>query len=202
MKKTHPNTSAFCLLPSAFTLVELMIVMGVIVIMMAMLFPVVTGSKDKTRKKQAVTEAHNIVLAISAYRSEFGKWPNQSQAGMDKTYFADNYKVIQQLVGNNARGKVFLAIQASNQTDSITNMVDPWGVPYVICMDENDDTHCVINFKDVAYTNNFLNPPAIKSYSATNYWVSNQMVAVASFANRTNVTLASPFTVETWSEAR
>ena len=186
----------------SFTLVELMIVMGVIVILLAMLFPVIISSKEKARKKQALTEAHNIALAISAYRSEYGKWPNQSQAGGDTTYFTNNYEVILRLIGNNPRGRVFLAVQATNQTDGSTNMVDPWGVPYVICMNENEDTICLINILNVFYTNIFVVPHETKTYSATNYFVTNTEVAVASFAGKINVSVSSPFQAETWSEPR
>ena len=193
-----------------FTLVELMIVMGVIVILLAMMFPVIIASKDKARKKQALTEAHNIALAISAYRSEYGKWPNQSQAGTDTTYFVNNNEVILPLIGNNPRGRVFLAVQATNQTDGSTNMVDPWGVPYVICMNENEDTNCLIDILNVSYTNIFVVPHETKTYSATNYYVANAEVAVASFAGETNATPSlnaygnpiNPFQAETWSEPR
>ena len=182
-----------------FTLVELMIVMGVIIILVSMMFPVIIGAKEKARKKQALTEAHNVVLALKGYRMEFDKWPNQEQAATDPTYFTNNYKVILPLMGHNARGKVFLAVQATNQTDSNTNLVDPWGVPYVICLDEDMSANCLINVSNIPYNNAFVLSSGTKSYSATNYSVANMEVAVASFAGKTNVTT---FEVETWSEPR
>lgn len=194
-----------------FTLIELMLVMGVIVILVAMLFPVVIGVKNNARKKQALTEAHSIALALKAYRMEFGQWPNQSQAANDKTYFADNYLVVMPLIGHNPRGKVFLSLQMlssnvsdgqttlSGQTDFSTNFTDPWGVPYVICLDEDMNGGCLISFTNVIYTNNFVVPPTVYSYSATNYPVTNVEVAVASFAGTTNAN-QSAFSVETWSE--
>ena len=130
---------------------------------------------------------------------EFDKWPNQTQATTDKTYFTNNYLVIRELTGRNPRGKVFLAVQATNQTDSSTNYVDPWGVPYVICINENMDTNCWINFLNVIYTNNFASPQTPYSYTATNYSVANMEVAVASFAGTTNANRTA-FSVETWSD--
>lgn len=188
----------------SFTLVELMLVMGVIVILVAMLFPVVIGTKDKARKKQALTEAHAIALALKGYHMEFGKWPNQTQANTDTTYFASNCLVIRPLIGYNPRGKVFLSVQATNQTDSVTNFTDPWGVPYVICLDENMDGVCEIYLKDVVYINNFAVPQTIYSYSATNYFtnyiVANVEVAVASFTGTTNAYPSNnAFQVESWS---
>jgi len=184
-----------------------MLVMGVIIILVAMLFPVVIGMKDKARKKQALTEAHSIVLALKGYQMEYGKWPNQTQAVHDTFYFTNNHEVIVPLIGHNPRGKVFLTIQATNQTDSVTNFTDPWGAPYLICFDEDMDGNCKFFFKNVGYTNSFVSPPIIGYYSATNrftnYFVANMDVAVASFAGGTNADQTNqPFTVETWSEPR
>jgi len=202
----------------AFTLVELMLIMGVIVILVAMMFPVIIGAKEKARKKQALTEAHNIALALKGYRMEYGRWPNQSQAEQDRTYFTNNHLVIRPLIGKdpreNPRGKIFLAVQLlstntsagltnlTGQTDYSGNFVDPWGVPYVICINENEDTNCLINISNVIYASIFSDPVVSKSYSATNYSVANMDVAVASFANSTTTTVSSPFQVETWSEPR
>jgi type II secretory pathway pseudopilin PulG len=179
-----------------------MLVMGVIVILMTLLFPVVIGMKDKARKKQALAEAHAIVLALKGYRMEYGKWPNQTQAGGDTTYFTNNHKIIQPLIGHhpreNPRGKVFLSLQQSNQTDTVTNFTDPWGAPYVICLDENADGDCMIDFTNIVYANIFAN--TIYAYSATNYLIADMEAVAASFANTTNATLAAPFEIETWSE--
>jgi len=203
-EKAHKNS-----VPS-FTLVELMIVMGVIIILVGMLFPVILGMKERMRERQARVEVHNIMLALKSYRMEFGQWPNQTQAATDTTYFADNYQVILPLVGQNARGKVYLTLQASNQTDSAANFVDPWGVPYVICLNEDMSTNCLIDVVDVMYTNNYARPPTVYRYSATNYSVANMDVAVASFANKVSASVyknssgncTNLFGVETWSEAR
>ena len=196
---------------SSFTLVELMIVMGVIIILVAMLFPVIIGAKEKARKKQALTEAHNIVLALKGYRMEFDKWPDQTRADFDKTYFTNNHLVVAPLTGKNPRGKVFLAIQSlstnisgnltnlTGQTDCSGNYIDPWGVPYVICINEDMSTNCLINLLNVTYANNFAVPLTVYSYSATNYSVANMEVAVASFAGTTNAN-QSAFSVETWSD--
>ena len=205
MKKACHQNSTFYILhsafPPAFTLVELMLVMGVIVILVAMLFPVVIGAKEKARKKQALTEAHNVVLALKGYRMEFDKWPNQTQAERDPTYFTNNHLVIMPLIGHNARGKVFLAVQATNQTDSVTNFLDPWGVPYVICINEDMSTNCLIDITNVSYVNAFVSS-GTKYYSATNYSVANVEVAVASFGGETNANQKSfeSYGVETWSE--
>jgi len=181
-----------------------MLVMGVIIILVAMLFPVVIGMKDKARKKQALTEAHSIVLALKGYQMEYGKWPNQTQAVHDTFYFTNNHEVIVPLIGHNPRGKVFLTIQATNQTDSVTNFTDPWGVPYVICLNEDMSTNCLIDFTNVVYSNNFASPPTAYSYSATNYSVANVEAAVASFAGNTNANQKKfeDYGVETWSEPR
>ena len=135
---------------SAFTLLEVMLVMGIIAILVGLLFPVVIGMNTRSRQKQALAETRTILVAIKAYRQEYGKWPAQVQSATDKTYVTDNYRVIQPLLGNNPndlngrptnpKSKIFLSLQVNSvNPDYAGNYLDPWGIPYVICMDENGD---------------------------------------------------------------
>ncbi len=182
-------------MPRGFTLVELMVVISIIAILVSMLFTVIIGAKDKARKKQALTEAYNIVLALKTYYAEYEKWPNQIYKTNDTTYFANNYLVIRELVGQNQRKKAFLAVP-TNQIDSAGNFVDPWGIPYVICLDDDLNGNCTISVTNFAYYNSIGVPSRTNIYSY-GYSVPNMDVAVASFANTTN-----SFPVETWSEPR
>lgn len=125
-----------------------MLVMGIIAILVGLLFPVVIGMSARSRQKQALAETRTILVAIKAYRQEYGKWPAQIQAATDKTYATNNYLVIQPLLGAdlvdgrslNPRKKIFLNLQVSAvNPDYAGNYLDPWGIPYVICMDENGD---------------------------------------------------------------
>ena len=135
-------------LPAAFTLLEVMIVIGIIAILVGLLFPVIIGVTARAKQKQAMAETSTILMAIKAYRQEYGKWPAQIQAVQDTTYVTNNYLVIQPLLGSNLtigssqmnpKNKLFLNLQVSTNgnPDYAGNYLDPWGIPYVICMDEN-----------------------------------------------------------------
>jgi len=61
---------------SAFTLIELLTVIAIIAILMALLFPVIGTVKETARKTQAKTDEMNVVAAVKAFNTEYGKYPN------------------------------------------------------------------------------------------------------------------------------
>lgn len=174
--------------------------MSVIVVLVGLMFPVVIGIRAKARNRQALVQAHDITVALKSYYGEFGVWPDQDQGALDRTYFTNNHRVILPLMGFNPRGKLFLTMQESNQFDAVSNYLDPWGVPYVICMDEDANGSCVISgISNTPYLNIYLQSPATSFYivaAGSNSPVTNVDVAVASFAGATS---PAKFAVESWS---
>ena len=59
----------------AFTLVELLTVIAIIAILMGLLFPAIGIIKEQARKVQAKNDVTNIVAAVKAYYTEYGKYP-------------------------------------------------------------------------------------------------------------------------------
>ena len=59
----------------AFTLVELLVVIAIIGILAAMLLPVLAKVKDSANKAKAKTEMADIVNAINAYDTDYGRFP-------------------------------------------------------------------------------------------------------------------------------
>ena len=86
-------------LAAGFTLLEVMLVIGIIANLASLLFPVIIGARAKAKEKQAAAETRTILMAIKAYRQEYGKWPAQIQAMQDTTYIISNYCVIHPLLG-------------------------------------------------------------------------------------------------------
>ena len=65
-----------------FTLVELLTVLAVIAVLVGLLFPVVGSVMNNARKTQASSEEQRIISAVSAYRTDYGKLPiNSDQQG-------------------------------------------------------------------------------------------------------------------------
>ena len=60
---------------SAFTLVEMLVVIAIIAILAAMLLPVLAKAKDAAKKAQAKTEMGSIVTAIEGYDQDYSRFP-------------------------------------------------------------------------------------------------------------------------------
>ena len=73
--KTPPQSSS----PSAaFTLIELLTVIAIIAILMGLLFPAINAVKENAKKTQAKSDVMQIVAAVKAYHTEYGKYPDIS----------------------------------------------------------------------------------------------------------------------------
>ena len=59
----------------AFTLIELLVVIAIIVVLMGLLFPVVSAVREQGRKVQAKNDITQILNAVKAYYTEYGKYP-------------------------------------------------------------------------------------------------------------------------------
>lgn len=60
---------------SAFTLVELLTVIAIIAILMGLLFPAIAAVKENGRRAEARNNVMQIVTAVKAYNTEYGKYP-------------------------------------------------------------------------------------------------------------------------------
>jgi len=60
---------------SGFTLIELIVVIGIIAILFAILFPAVAGMRERAREKEAAITQKALETAIRAFRTEYGYWP-------------------------------------------------------------------------------------------------------------------------------
>jgi prepilin-type N-terminal cleavage/methylation domain-containing protein len=69
--------------PAAFTLIELLVVVSVIVVLAALALPAVTGALRSARNAEVRAMANQIKLAISSYHTEYGTYPNVTNANME-----------------------------------------------------------------------------------------------------------------------
>ncbi len=149
---------------SGFTLVELLVVIALIAILMAILFPAINAAMKKAAIARARTEMANIVSAIKAYYTEYGKMPTPDTNGYPDHTFVGKWGTVtdnpkqQKLVmdilraidmPHNKRGIVFLEVPAESMTgtDKYDNSytpsdgyyLDPWENPYIIVMNTDFD---------------------------------------------------------------
>src|SRR5438132_10244766 len=60
---------------NGFTLIELLIVIAIIGILMGLLFPAFKGVQDQAKRTQAKNDLTQIVTAVNAFYTEYGKYP-------------------------------------------------------------------------------------------------------------------------------
>src|SRR5207302_7568667 len=59
----------------AFTLIELLVVIAIIAILVGLLFPAFKAVQNQARKTQAKNDLTQIVNAVNAFYTEYGKYP-------------------------------------------------------------------------------------------------------------------------------
>ena len=128
----------------AFTLIELLVAITVIAILMALLFPAFKGVQDQAKKTQAKNDLTQIVTAVNAYYTEYGKYPlKAADQGSEKSFTSDNSNLVYTLqaiaLGDNASDALnprkisFLQVQdAKDQINPRSGTkngtwYDPWG---------------------------------------------------------------------------
>lgn len=121
----------------AFTLIELLIVIAIIGILMALLFPAVNGAIDAARKAQAKNDVTQIATAVIAYETEYGKLPKNANGPVN----TDLVKILMaQNDTENPRKISFIEAGTAKRGKSGTNdtgFVDPWGGVYQIKVDDD-----------------------------------------------------------------
>jgi prepilin-type N-terminal cleavage/methylation domain-containing protein len=136
-----------------FTLIELLVVITVIAILMALLFPAFKGVQDQAKRTQAKNDVTQIVTAVNAYYTEYGKYPMAYDAAdltIDGLNGNTNDKLFNGLRGQdplvNPKNIVFISPSAAKDLANPRSGIggngqyyDPWGKPYVIRMDTTYD---------------------------------------------------------------
>lgn len=141
---------------SGFTLLELLIVIGIIAILAAVAFPVTGMVIEKARKTEALNECVNLVRAVKQYEADYNKYPIKSgSAGTDSLETTSNESFMKILLGTddsqsglNPRGIVYYGGKAAKEGTSgldygegggDPSLKDPWGNLYFIQIDGNYD---------------------------------------------------------------
>ena len=108
---------------NAFTLVEMLVVIGMLSILMGSAFSGIGQARNQARVARANAEVRELFNAWLSYEASFDDWPvNLSGNQIDAT--AANLK---ELLGDNDQKIVYLNAQLSNGA-----FRDPWGTPYQI----------------------------------------------------------------------
>lgn len=125
----------------SFTLIEMLTVISIIAILTGILYPALRTIRDAPKKAQARTDIRRIEMAIQGFYNEYGKWPPAPASseeffsmlnGNIKPY--DGTSLVSAYTNNNRRNTRFLEMD-KKQVNSSNEFLDPWGNPYLICID-------------------------------------------------------------------
>ena len=136
-----------------FTLIELLVVISIIAVLMGLAFPVFQGVQNTAKKTQAKNDLVQIVTAVNAFYTEYGRYPvGTTNEGPYGGSGASSKPILDELRGLaaatlNTREIIFISPpDAKDQTNSRGGIktsdgqwYDPWGTPYAITLDANYD---------------------------------------------------------------
>ena len=138
---------------AAFTLAELLLVIVIIVILAGLIFPVFQGVLERAKKLQAKNDLTQIVTAVNAFYTEYGRYPTSATTDATATYgpggsTTENGGLFNELRATglftlNTRQIVFISPpDAKDQNNSRSGIktstggyYDPWTTEYAVAMD-------------------------------------------------------------------
>ena len=137
----------------AFTLIELLVVISIVVVLIGLAFPAYQGVQNAARKTQAKNDLVQIVTAVNAFYTEYGKYPLPAGTGGEDYVYGLNssskplFDSLRALdLTENPRQIEFIKppeAKDSNAPKSGMGSIadaqfyDPWGKPYVISIDSD-----------------------------------------------------------------
>lgn len=153
MMKMSPSISR----PRAFTLLELLVVIAIIGVLAGLMYPATTGALRRAERTHAENTAYNLKNAISAYFTEYRKYPVDPSNTNDTAVIRTNSDLMDVLLGAdsqkesgglNPRGVAFYTDKAAKpagdgkyrkgvrlEADGGGELWDPYGDYYYVRMD-------------------------------------------------------------------
>ena len=142
---------------AAFTLIELLVVIAIITILAGLLFAGLRGAQEQARRTQAKNDLSQIVTAVNAYYTEYGKYPLNPTDAND-AYFGPAGTAP---AGSTSYGNNDVLVDVLRNNTGSTN---------------NSATVATLNPRGIA----FLNIPEVKNNSSPRSGViSNSAIVVA-----------------------
>ena len=86
-----------------FTLIEILVVISVIAILVAIMFPVLSRAKANALNRRAQTEAEALAAAIRAYHTVNNAWPGVSSGSDTAWTNNDNLAVVSLLINSSGQ---------------------------------------------------------------------------------------------------
>jgi len=140
----------------AFTVIELLIVILIIGMLIGFSFPVFQGVLERAKKVQAKNDLTQIVTAVNAYYTEYGKYPVNVASGNTTDAFFGTGTIP---TGDTSYGNNDVLIDVLRNNTSSTN---------------NSATVTLLNPRQIV----FISPPGVKNSTQPRAGIATQTVSV------------------------
>lgn len=144
-----------------FTLVELLVVIGILALLAAILMPAMNAVMRRNERMTASMEAKSVATGWKGYFNEYGRWlfvsNNTVAFGQDARENISggipmNAEALRVLTFYNPREITFLDLDQKNLNSQGT-LTDPWGNPIKVLFDVNSDGHVTMTGDSNIYDN-------------------------------------------------
>jgi prepilin-type N-terminal cleavage/methylation domain-containing protein len=116
----------------AFTVIELLVVIGVIAIILSLMYPALRAQREFARIEEMRSQLGILEAAIQMYHGRFGDYPPSAGSGAN----AGNEMLIAHLLTRQGGGPFLPEHKTRNwlgdtDGDGQTEFLDPWGNPWI-----------------------------------------------------------------------
>jgi type II secretory pathway pseudopilin PulG len=136
-----------------FTLIQILIVVGIIVLLSAILFPAVSRMRAEAGRAQCDTRLKAIALALNAYRQEHGAYPLKLETLVQQKYLNEPLRCPDDPRPDGSYDEFYIVRSARDRS----------GLPILVCpFHEQQGQHGAQAFTDSGgYTRQFITRPAV-----------------------------------------
>jgi type II secretory pathway pseudopilin PulG len=114
---------------AAFTIVEILTVMSVIIILISLLLPALNAVKRFSKVVLQKNQFRNIGSGLQVYESDFGEYPDSSEFDADKANYCGAMKLAEVMAGQDGLGFNLNSRLADNGKDAAGNYLYPRPAP-------------------------------------------------------------------------
>lgn len=152
---------------NAFTFVELLVVLAIVVLVIGFVARAVVGVRRSADRQRAGAEAHALLQAVKEYRAVFGRWPGQTHGDADEALLGEDHERLIEAFTNTPAGQAILDMPEAVIRNGCWN--DPWGRSLVIAFDQDGDARTTIRATNSLFPGAVLNTDIVDTAAVVSW---------------------------------